>query len=77
MTTAAQLLGQIEAYCRRTKTAETTFGREAVNDGKLVSRLRAGRSITLDTVAKIEAALSEDQSVGAESPPAANNQAAH
>ena len=29
--------------------AESTFGRRAVNDGKLVHRLREGKRITIDT----------------------------
>lgn len=51
------LLARIEEHCKETKIAETTFGRLAINDGKLVPRLRAGGSITLDTLQKIEAAI--------------------
>ena len=40
--TADQVLGEIRDYCRATRTAESTFGRRVVNDGKLVSRLRDG-----------------------------------
>ena len=40
--TAEQVLGEIREYCRATRTAESTFGRLVVNDGKLVSRLRDG-----------------------------------
>ncbi|MGD8339681.1 MAG: hypothetical protein PVH89_02805 [Gammaproteobacteria bacterium] len=50
---AASLLRDIESFCRRAGIAESTFGREAVNDGKLCSRLRSGRNITLDTAARI------------------------
>ena len=35
--------------------AETTFGRRAVNDGKLVHRLREGKRITIDTLDRIQA----------------------
>jgi len=35
--------------------AESTFGRLAVNDGKLVSRLRLGGRVTADTVARVHA----------------------
>ena len=38
--TADQILGEIREFCRATQTAESTFGRLVVNDGKLVSRLR-------------------------------------
>ena len=44
--TAEQILGEIRDYCRATQTAESTFGRLVVNDGKLVSRLRDGAKIT-------------------------------
>jgi hypothetical protein len=50
---AASLLRDIETFCRQAGMAESTFGREAVNDGKLCSRLRSGRNITLDTAARI------------------------
>jgi len=36
--TAEQILGEIRDYCRETRTAESTFGRLVVNDGKLVCR---------------------------------------
>ena len=57
MTAVARLLAKIERYCLARNIAQTTFGRRAVNDGKLVTRLRAGRSITLATLRRIEAAL--------------------
>jgi hypothetical protein len=57
MTAVARLLAKIERHCETAAIAETTFGRRAVNDGKLVKRLRAGRSITLSTLRRIEAAL--------------------
>ena len=47
------LLRDIESFCRRAGMAESTFGREAVNDGKLCSRLRSGRDVTLETAARI------------------------
>ena len=48
--TADQILGEIRDYCRETQTAESTFGRLVVNDGKLVSRLRDGAKITTGTL---------------------------
>ncbi len=33
--------------------AESTFGRRAINDGKLVNRLREGKRITIDTLERI------------------------
>ena len=50
-----ELLSQISDYCRRAGMAESTFGRRAVNDGKLVARLREGKRITIDTLNRIEA----------------------
>jgi hypothetical protein len=55
--THEQILGEIDDYCRATKTAESTFGRQAVNDGKLVSRLRNGARITSGTLDKVRAYL--------------------
>jgi hypothetical protein len=49
---ADSLLGEIETFCRLTGIAESTFGRQAVNDGKLCVRLRNGKDVTLDTAAK-------------------------
>src|ERR1700678_2298404 len=57
--TSDQILGEIRDYCRATQTAESTFGRLVVNDGKLVSRLRDGARITTGTLDKVRAYLSE------------------
>src|SRR2546421_13052852 len=57
------ILSQIAAFCRHADMAESTFGRRAVNDGKLVQRLREGKRITIDTLNRIQAyiaALSPD-----------------
>ncbi|MEH2516220.1 hypothetical protein V1279_001793 [Bradyrhizobium sp. AZCC 1610] len=59
--TAEQILGEIRDYCRQTQTAESTFGRLVVNDGKLVSRLRDGARITTGTLDKVRAYLAEHQ----------------
>ncbi|EAQ36433.1 hypothetical protein NB311A_20886 [Nitrobacter sp. Nb-311A] len=53
--TNEELLSQISSYCRQAGMAESTFGRRAVNDGKLVHRLREGKRITIDTLNRIEA----------------------
>src|SRR5258707_1723762 len=58
-TTSDQILGEIRHYCRATQTAESTFGRLVVNDGKLVSRLRDGAKITTGTLDKVRAYLTE------------------
>ncbi len=50
---AQELLQEISNYCRQTGLAESTFGRRAVNDGKLASRLRHGGRITTETLDRI------------------------
>src|SRR4051794_18778931 len=55
--TSGQILDEIRDHCRATRTAESTFGRLAVNDGKLVSRLRDGANITTETLDKVRAFL--------------------
>ncbi|MGO4716365.1 hypothetical protein [Bradyrhizobium sp. 2TAF24] len=62
------LLAQISDYCREAGIAESTFGRLAVNDGKLVSRLREGKRITTDTLDRIRAFLGEGLPGGAPPP---------
>ncbi|HEX4329821.1 MAG TPA: hypothetical protein VH105_23740, partial [Burkholderiales bacterium] len=52
-TKAEQLLAEIGSYCRQAGLAETTFGRHAVNDGKLVSRLRIGGRISPTTLERV------------------------
>ena len=52
---AQELLQEISEYCRRTGLAESTFGRRAVNDGKLANRLRNGGRITTETLDRIRA----------------------
>ena len=49
-----RILSEIEDFCRSSEMAESTFGRQAVNDGKLCQRLRTGKGITLNTVQKIQ-----------------------
>src|SRR5262252_9780199 len=49
------LLRDIAEYCRGARMAESTFGRLAVNDGKLVNRLRLGGRVTTETVDRVHA----------------------
>jgi len=60
---ADSLLGEIESFCRQTGIAESTFGRQAVNDGKLCVRLRNGKDVTLDTAARIRIFIDEHRPV--------------
>ena len=57
--TSKEILTEIRDYCRATHTAESTFGRLVVNDGKLVSRLRDGARITTGTLDKVRNYLSD------------------
>ena len=66
--TAEQILGEIRDYCRATQTAESTFGRLVVNDGKLVSRLRDGAKITTGTLDKVRAYLTEHRTASPSAP---------
>src|SRR5262249_22244573 len=60
--TAQELLAQISDYCRQAGLAESTFGRRAVNDGKLANRLRNGGRITTETVERIQAFMNANRS---------------
>ncbi|MGE0039110.1 MAG: hypothetical protein AB7S93_26240 [Xanthobacteraceae bacterium] len=58
---AQQLLTEISDYCRQTGLAESTFGRRAVNDGKLAARLRNGGRITTETLDRIRAFMDSNR----------------
>src|SRR6202522_4595393 len=62
---AQQLLQEISDYCRQTGLAESTFGRRAVNDGKLAARLRNGGRITTDTLDRIHGFMAAHPPQGA------------
>ena len=55
------ILREIADFCRETGLAESTFGRRAVNDGKLASRLRNGGRITTDTLDRIRAFMTDNR----------------
>src|SRR3569623_2024042 len=61
-----QILQESSDFCRQQGLAESTFGRRAVNDGKLASRLRNGGRITTDTLDRIRAFMAQ----GRDDPPA-------
>src|SRR3984893_15557904 len=60
-----QILSQITEFCRQADMAESTFGRRAVNDGKLVHRLREGKRITIDTLDRIQGYIASSGGVPA------------
>ncbi len=47
------LLAEISDFCRQKGLAESTFGRLAVNDGKLMNRLRTGGRVTGETLNRL------------------------
>ena len=57
------LIAEIEAYCRHTGIAESTFGKLAVNDGKFVPRLRLGKGVTTATVARVRKVIKDEAPV--------------
>lgn len=58
---AQELLQEISDYCRTTGLAESTFGRRAVNDGKLATRLRHGGRITTETLDRIRSFMASNR----------------
>src|SRR5688572_19704459 len=58
---AASILKELGDFCREAGLAESTFGRLAVNDGKLISRLRDGRKITTATLARVRRFIAENR----------------
>src|SRR5215468_6847660 len=65
---AQDLLQEISDYCRHTGLAESTFGRRAVNDGKLAARLRNGGRITTETLDRIRAFMETNRTAAAARP---------
>ena len=66
---ADELLAELGTYCRDAQIAETTFGRLAVNDGKLMSRLRNGGRITARTLRRLRTYMADHPAEAAESRP--------
>ena len=58
------LISRIEAYCARYRISETTFGNRAINSGKFVPRLRAGGSLTLKTLQRLDRFMMEPTPTG-------------
>ena len=63
-----EILSLISEFCRQADMAESTFGRRAVNDGKLVHRLREGKRITIDTLDRIQAYIAASMPGGVPPP---------
>src|SRR3954462_5558121 len=63
--TSESLLKEISDFCRDAGMAESTFGRLAVNDGKLVSRLRFGGKVMDETTERVRAFITQNKTEGA------------
>ncbi len=63
-----RLIEEIESYCRHAGIAESTFGRQAVNDGKFVGRLRDGKRVTTATVDRVRAFIADATGEGLSAP---------
>ena len=64
MSIPSELLQEIDAFILANGMAETTFGRQVTNDGKLIARLRGGKGITTRTVEKIRTYIRTNASPG-------------
>jgi len=53
------LLSEIETYLSQTGMAPTTFGRKAVGDANLVSRVRTEANLTLRTIGRVRRFIRE------------------
>src|SRR5258708_19106534 len=67
---AQELLQEIADYCRHSGLAESTFGRRAVNDGKLTARLRNGGRITTETLDRIRGFMDNNRAAANAARPA-------
>jgi hypothetical protein len=56
----SDILKEIARYCRQAGMAESTFGRKAVNDGKLVGRIRDGGRISVETWGRIRSYMRDN-----------------
>jgi hypothetical protein len=71
------IIREIQTYCRQHGIAESTFGRLAVGNSKLMVRLRSGKGITLKTLQRIREFMLDPQRqepAGTTSPVSAGSQ---
>ena len=59
------LLADIADFMAERQIAETTFGLLAVKDGKFVSRLRSGKNMTTEVIARAHAFIQAERSKAA------------
>lgn len=55
----ADILKRIERFCVERDVKPTAFGRQAIGDANLITNLRANRSLTLKTAARIMTFIAE------------------
>ena len=60
MTVREEVLTRIDVWCAATGTSPRQLGYKACNSGNAVRRLRRGESVTLDTVDKLIAFMSDN-----------------
>jgi len=60
MNAQQHLLSEVEEFLTASGMGPGTFGRHAVNDGKLVGRLRRGCGCTLETAERIRLFIAEN-----------------
>jgi hypothetical protein len=61
MSTTESLRAAIDAFLTDTGMSATAFGLGALNDGKLVSRIRSGSDVTLRTSDRIHAYIAAER----------------
>ncbi|MBX9659054.1 MAG: hypothetical protein K2X00_10840 [Nitrospiraceae bacterium] len=63
MSTKDALLEEIDAFLRKTGISPTRFGEETCNERGLISRLRRGGGLTLDSYDRIKAYMRDRRHV--------------
>jgi len=60
MSIHSDLIEDIDGFLNANGMAETTFGKLAANDGKLLARIRSGKGVTTGTVEKLKAFIRDN-----------------
>ncbi len=64
------LLAEIASFMTRTGMSETALGKRAVREPNILRRLRAGRSVSIDTADRIRAFMASWQPPASQGPSA-------
>lgn len=54
------ILKDVDGFLEKTGMAESTLGRKALNDGKAIARLRAGKRMWPETIDKLRDFIATD-----------------